>query len=58
MYTKKKYEEINTATVYAYCSPMKHSAFPETVRQYMIIIETEGEEKFEFVPTCVINQLL
>ena len=55
---EKTYGRIDNAIVYTYCGPMKYPNYSETVRQYMIIIETEGEEKFEFVPTSVINKLL
>ena len=55
---EKRYGQIDNAIVFMYCGPMKYAKFQETVPQYMLIIETEGEEKFEFVPTSVIDPLL
>ena len=54
----KTYGQIDNATVYMYCGPLKHPGFSENIRQYMITIETEGEERFDFVPTDVIHELI
>ena len=56
--TGKTYRQIDNAIVHGFCGPMKYPTFEEKVPQYLIIIETEEIEKFEFIPTEVIDELI
>jgi hypothetical protein len=57
-WSRKKYEEIDNATVYMYCGPLKHPAFSEKPYHYMIEIKKENKQDFPFVPEQVIDKLI
>lgn len=55
---KRTYREFHSAEVQGRCGKMTYPGFSEKVHQYLIIMETESEPEFEFVPAKVIDELI